>query len=251
MEEKNINEVKIEAPESNTEAEKIVNKKDSKLSTPQAILLAAILIVGAILFTQGSSGSTKNKTISEQVGVNKKDLAACVEKVNPEQTYKDRIASVVAAIPEEERGTPYSIIIGKDGVMTSISGAESYENVKKVVDDAILGKVTKKYTGKVALSEPTDHILGNPNAPVTIIEYSDFECPYCKRFQPTVEKIVNESNGNVKLIFRQFPIHQHSVEKLIAADCVGQLKGEDAYFKYANLLFGLLKTGNESVIDQL
>jgi thiol-disulfide isomerase/thioredoxin len=248
--EENKNDTKVEVESTPAVAEPIL-KKDSKLSTPQAILLAAILIVGAILFTQGSNSSTKNKTISEQVGVSKKDLAACVSKVDAEQTYKEKIASVILAIPEKERGTPYSIVIGKGGVMTSIEGAEDYDTVKKTIDDAAIGKVAKKYEGKALLSEPTDHIQGNPNASVTVIEYSDFECPYCKRFHPTMEKIVKESNGNVKWILRQFPIHQHSVEKLIAADCVGKIKGEDAYFKYADLLFGLLKTGDESIADQL
>ncbi|MCX6756470.1 MAG: thioredoxin domain-containing protein [Candidatus Nomurabacteria bacterium] len=248
--EENNNDIKVEVETTPAVAAPIL-KKDNKLSTPQAIVLAAVLIVGAILITGSSMGSTKNKTISEQVGVSKKDLAACVSKVDAEQTYKDKIASVIAAIPEDSRGTPYSIIIGKDGVMTSVEGADSYENVKKMIDDAIAGKVVKKYDGKAALSEPTDHIQGNPNAAVTVIEYSDFECPYCKRFHPTMERIVKESNGNVKWILRQFPIHQHSVEKLIAADCVGKIKGEDAYFKYADLLFGLLKTGDDSVADQL
>ena len=234
--EENKNDIKVEV-ESAPGASEPVLKKDNKLSTPQAILLAAILIVGAILFTQGSTGSTKNKTISEQVGVSKKDLAACVSKVDPEQTYKDKIASVILAIPEKERGTPYSIVIGKDGVKTSIQGAEDYDTVKKIIDDAAMGKVAQKYTANATLSEPTDHIQGNPNAAVTVIEYSDFECPYCKRFHPTMERIVKESNGGVKWIYRQFPIHQHSVEKLIAADCVGKIKGEDAYFKYADLLW--------------
>jgi hypothetical protein len=221
-------------------------EEKTKLSTPMAIVLAGFLIMIGILLTKHNNGatstSTGGKTLSEQVGVSQKDMAQCVKDTD-NSALNDRInASVGKAmsnVADGQRGTPYTIVIGKDGVKTEILGANSYENTKKVIDDALIGKVATPYTGNVELSEPTDHISGNANATVTIIEYSDFECPYCKQFHPTLERIIKESNGNVKWIYRHYPLHQHSFSMLVAAECVAKLKGEDAFWKYGDLLFSL------------
>jgi protein-disulfide isomerase len=144
------------------------------------------------------------------------------------------------AVPADQRGTPYSVIVGTNGAKTEIRGADTIDNVKKLVAEVTAGKVTTKYTGDVPPVDPTtDHIFGNPAAPVTIIEYSDFECPYCARFQPILEQVVNDSNGGVNWVFRNWPIH-NSITKLIAAECVAKIKGNDAYWKYGDLLFKLI-----------
>ncbi len=69
-----------------------------------------------------------------------------------------------------------------------------------------------------------DRIYGNPDAKYTIYEYSDFECPFCKRFYKTPKQIVDESNGEVNLVFRHFPLPFHgesAVEEAIASECAG------------------------------
>lgn len=230
-------------------------KNSKKLSTPQAIILAAFLIVLAIFITNnGGLKKADNKTLSAQVGVSKEKLEACIDNTDVEKLGTDIMTSVknaMSTLPDNQKGTPYTIVIGANGSKSDIQGAQSYEQVKKTVDEVIAGKVTKEYKGDVVLSEPTDHIKGDVNAQITVIEYSDFECPYCKKFHPTMEQLVKEYNGQVKWVYRQFPLHQNSMTKVVAAECVGKLKGDEAYFKYSNLLFGLLKTGNESIIEQL
>lgn len=230
-------------------------KNDKKLSTPQAIILAAFLIVLAIFITNsGGLKKLEKKTLSEQVGVSKEKLDACIESTDIEKLATDVMKSVDSAmntLPDNQKGTPYTIVIGSNGSKSDIQGAQSYDQVKKTIDEVIAGKVTREYKGGAVLSEPTDHIKGNANAEITVIEYSDFECPYCKKFHPTMEQVVKNYNGQVKWVYRQFPLHQNSMTKLVAADCVGKLKGDEAYFQYSNLLFGLLKTGNEAVLEQL
>lgn len=230
------------------------NSPQPKISTPMAIIAAGVLIMIAILATKGGVMTSAPKTLSEEVGVSKESLNACIQATDLEGLSKkidESVDKAMSAYPKNERGTPFSIVIGKNGVMTDIRGADSYVAVKKVVDDAKLGTVVIPHKGEVPPVNSDEHIYGNPNAEVTIIEYSDFECPFCKQFSPALKKIVDESNGMVRLVYRHYPLHQHSFEKLVAAECIAKIKGNDAYWQYSDLLFGLLKTGNESVSEQL
>lgn len=76
---------------------------------------------------------------------------------------------------------------------------------------------------KITISE-TDHIKGEPNATVTLVEYSDFQCPYCVSFQPVMERIVNEYPGRVRWVYRYFPLPSHPAAKdaAIAAEAAGR-----------------------------
>lgn len=223
---------------------------NQKISTPIAIIVAGFLIMIGIIASNGSSAMpVKPKTLSEQVGVSKVALTACIEKTDTSTLTKNIQESVDRAMspyPSNQRGTPYSVIIGKDGVKTDVRGADSYESVKNLIEEVRSGNVTRPYTGNITVSEDGDHVLGNPDAEVTIIEYSDYECPFCKQFHPTLDRIVKESGGSVKWIYRHYPLHQNSVERLVAAECVADIKGNDAFWKYSELLFGLLKTASDS-----
>ncbi|MFA6392828.1 MAG: thioredoxin domain-containing protein [Candidatus Paceibacterota bacterium] len=232
-------------------------EKKQQINTPTAIIVAGFLVMLAILLTRGGSGATpKDKTLSEQVGVSKTSLAECVKTFDKDAFAKKIEFSVGSAMKGETgAGTPYSIVIGVNGVKSKINGAESYENVKKVIDEVITGKVTTAYTGEVPPIEDGEHILGNPKtAKVTIIEYSDFECPFCARFHPILERIINESNGSIAWVYRQFPlvqIHQHAMERAIASECIAKIKGNDAFWKYGDLLFKLVAPVEAPVDQQL
>ena len=63
----------------------------------------------------------------------------------------------------------------------------------------------------------SDHILGPSNAPVTMIEYGDFECPACGVYFPLVERLMKEASSTVRLVFRHFPLPQHA-NALITAE---------------------------------
>lgn len=81
----------------------------------------------------------------------------------------------------------------------------------------------------------TDFVRGNPDAPVTIIEYADFKCPACAAYHPILQKLVDESNGQVKWSYRDFPIF--SQESAGASRCVGKLGGNDSFWTYTDILF--------------
>ena len=86
------------------------------------------------------------------------------------------------------------------------------------------------------ISPGNNPVIGNPNAPITIIEFSDFQCPFCAKFHmQTLPTIMDEyiNKGKVKLVFRDFPIqsiHPNAVPASIAAECAnGQGKFEQMY----------------------
>ncbi|MFH1178518.1 MAG: thioredoxin domain-containing protein [bacterium] len=87
-----------------------------------------------------------------------------------------------------------------------------------------------------------DHLLGNPAAPVVIVEYSDFDCEFCKNFNEIMHQIIaNEgANGEVAWVYREFPlseIHQNAFSHARAAECAAQVAGNDAFWKFTEALF--------------
>lgn len=100
-----------------------------------------------------------------------------------------------------------------------------------------------------------DHIRGNPDAPVKIVEYSDFECPFCKRFHDTMNQIMDEygENGDVAWVYRQFPLDQlHPVKaraEAVASECAAELGGNDAFWQFADRFMELTPSNNQTDIE--
>src|SRR3989344_3696674 len=71
-----------------------------------------------------------------------------------------------------------------------------------------------------------DHIRGNPDAPVIIVEYSDFECPFCKRFHETMQQATAEYGDQVAWVYRHFPLdqlHSKARKEAVASECASEL----------------------------
>lgn len=90
------------------------------------------------------------------------------------------------------------------------------------------------------VSGARDHIYGNPDAAISLIEYSDFECPFCKRFHATPKEIVDASAGQINWVYRHFPLAMHNPgarKQAEAAECAGALGGNDAFWKYTEAIY--------------
>lgn len=104
---------------------------------------------------------------------------------------------------------------------------------------------SRKVNGDPSLVRPVssaDHIFGNPAAPVTIVEYSDYDCVYCKTFDETLRQIIaNEgATGNVSWVFRHFPlseIHPNAQRHAEAAECAATVGGNDGFWAFDKQLF--------------
>lgn len=64
-----------------------------------------------------------------------------------------------------------------------------------------------------------DHIIGDKNAPVTLVEYSDLECPYCKVAHPTIAKLLQDYSGKVRVVYRHAFVHNQGPAEASAAEC--------------------------------
>lgn len=94
-----------------------------------------------------------------------------------------------------------------------------------------------------------DHLIGNPNAPIVIVEYSDTECPFCKTFHPTMQKIMDEygKDGKVAWVYRHFPldsIHPKADKEAEATECATELGGNDMFWKYIARIFEITPSNN-------
>ncbi len=97
-----------------------------------------------------------------------------------------------------------------------------------------------------AVDEATDHTLGPKNAKVTLIEYSDFQCPFCKRHEPTLQQLLQQFPKDVRLIYRHYPlrsIHQDAAKAAEASECATKLGGAGMFWKMHDKMFAGQEAG--------
>ncbi|MEY2664919.1 MAG: hypothetical protein RLZZ480_24 [Candidatus Parcubacteria bacterium] len=90
--------------------------------------------------------------------------------------------------------------------------------------------------------DSSDYIRGNPNAQILIVEYGDYDCPFCKQYHEALSQIMDEFGvgGRVAWVYRQYPIaqlHPNSPNVSKAALCVGSVGGNEAFWKFTDMIF--------------
>jgi protein-disulfide isomerase len=117
--------------------------------------------------------------------------------------------------------------------------------------DALLEKLKDQDNVKVFLKPPRSAIAsaghpwtGGENATVTVVEFSDFQCPYCRAAEPTVKAIRDKYGDKVKFVYMDFPLgmHQHAMDAANAAQCAGD---QGKFWQYHDALFA-----DQSKLDQ-
>lgn len=102
--------------------------------------------------------------------------------------------------------------------------------------------------GEIKLAD-NDHVNGDKNARILLFEYSDMECPYCKKFHPTAQQIVNSYKGEVAWVFRHLPLpfHANAGKEAEASECANELGGNSAFWKFVNTLFVKTNSGGTGI----
>lgn len=99
-----------------------------------------------------------------------------------------------------------------------------------------------------------EHIIGSPDAEIVLVEYSDFQCPYCDMIYPTLKQLVAEGNGKVAWVMRNYPltsIHPQAMPAALAAECITEQLGNDAWWKFADTVFANQSKMNPSYYAQI
>lgn len=156
--------------------------KQSPLTVPLAIVVAGLLIAGAIFLSQSGDGAPRAGRSGES--------GAAAERA-PEQTA----ALAIRPVAEE------------------------------------------------------DHIRGNPDADIVFVEYSDTECPFCKRFHTVMKQVIDEygKSGKVAWVYRHFPIinlHPKAPKEAEATECAAEQGGNAKFWEYIDRLFEITPANN-------
>jgi protein-disulfide isomerase len=141
---------------------------------------------------------------------------------------------------------PVAIVVGFSLIAAAIffSGNNKTPTETTTKEDGVeLVDKVEEVKGTLNPVTEADHIRGNPNAPIMIVEYSDFDCPFCKNFHETMVKIMNEYgvDGKVAWVYRHFPLeqlHPSAPQIALASECVAKLGDDEAFWKFADLVFG-------------
>jgi protein-disulfide isomerase len=169
-----------------------------------------------------------------------------IDFMQPEQTTTPAMQTPSAAT--KVAGSPFAIpgaiLIGFAMIAAAIffSGAAGTSN--KAANLPLNTGGADTTTEAIRPIDATDHVRGNPNAQIVFVEYSDFDCPFCKRFhEDTMAKLMSEygSDGRVAWVYRHFPLeqlHPNATKIAEASECVAELAGNDAFWKFSDLVFG-------------
>lgn len=130
----------------------------------------------------------------------------------------------------------------KTALMSGELDEEVYNSANRYVTSQ-QQEANKPKEATMEISVDDDAILGDPNAPVTIVEFSDFECPYCKmHFEETFPKIKKKyiDTGLVRYVFRDLPMSFHepiATLEALAANCAREQGGDSKYYEFHDALF--------------
>lgn len=129
---------------------------------------------------------------------------------------------------------PLSIFLGA----LLLGGVVLYVSRDDAPSAAPSGEPSGTPSSEVAEVTEEDHIRGNKDASVTIIEYSDLECPFCNRFHPTISKATEDND--VRWVYRHFPltsIHQEARPAALASECVADQAGDEGFWRFVDTMF--------------
>lgn len=218
-----------------------------------AILLIALFLFQAYTFyklktleTKGVAGTgtqaqAESPLSEENLIASAKDLGLDTKKFEQCLGSEDKKAIVQADMAQASelgvQGTPGFFINGR-----FLGGAFPFEAFKEIIDKEIAGTATDNCTDyseemQTYCSDPANAgfipaarevaagnsvAKGPENAKVTIIEFSDFECPFCQRAFPTVQQIMDTYPNDVRIVYKHLPltnIHPHAEKAAIASEC--------------------------------
>lgn len=168
------------------------------------------------------------KDYAKQIRIDGNKMVSCVNdggKKNTVQADYDEGAKIGV------QGTPAFFINGR-----LLAGAYPFEEFEKVIDEELAGKADPKTT-RLQVAVGNAPTKGTSGAQITLIEYSDFQCPFCNRVFPTVQQILKEYGNKVLFAYKHFPlaqIHPNAQKAAEAAECA---RDQGKFWEFHDKLF--------------
>jgi protein-disulfide isomerase len=197
-----------------------------------AIIIAGLIIAGAILL-KDSNGSTV-KPNSKKLLTSAKVFNVCLDsgKYLPAVTDAKNSATTAGVT-----GTPKAFILVGDQIVNTINGAEPASMIKQKIDDALAGKNKQVKNIQLLPISDTDFVQGDAIANVSVVEYADFQCPFCGRFFKETKTLFTDyiKNNQVKFVYRDFAfLGPESIQAAQAARCAGE---QGKFWEYHDYLY--------------
>jgi protein-disulfide isomerase len=202
---------------------------------------------------------TLREGLDEMIGTELIKLEAAARGITPEALTKQEIEDKAQKPTDEQVKKLY------DANKAKLGGA-SFESIKSRLYDhlkesmveerkeAFVDELKKKYKTTVSLRPPVVEVGtggrpgrgGGPNAPIIMIEFSDYECPFCKRADVTVQEVMKTYGDKVRLVHRDFPLsfHAHALPAAEAARCA---EAQGKYWEYHDKLFASQDLSSEKL----
>ncbi len=220
---------------------------------PIAIIIAGLLIAGAVYFKNSDNNQisapvakafdiSKLPQLAQDVGLDQTSFIACLDSGRHTAKVEQQIDEAVSL---GAGGTPFPIIVTANGRTIPLPGAVPFTDLQPVLDAILANEEVPEgifvEMPTLVLPNENDHIIGQLNAPITIIEYSDLDCPFCKRFHETMKQITSTYGPDqVAWIFRHMPLtslHPNAIKQTEATECASELGGPQAFWALLSEIF--------------
>ncbi len=205
---------------------------------------------GARLFVMRTQQyQAQRQMLDELIAKRLLDKEAAARKGTVDQLLQQEVEAKAAPVTEAEQKQIYEDNKARFG------GLEEAEAIRRIGEglrqqrirdrrEAFVGELRKRAGVRVLLDAPRTkaEAAGNPakgpaGAPITIVEFSDFQCPYCSRVEPTLARLEKEYPGKIRLVFRDYPLTQIHPQALKAAEAAGCADEQGKFWPMHDQLF--------------
>lgn len=165
------------------------------------------------------------------------DQKPLFENANPKLMFIFGVVAGIAVVSVLVSGSLLSGV-GVDGGFRSAAAKDQNDSVA-AADDTQPTADTDVVDAPAAEIPPVtsaDHIRGSADAKVVLVEYSDFECPFCSRHHPNMIKLIEEFGDDVAWVYRHFPLsfHPEALPAAVASECASE---QGKFWEYADAMF--------------
>lgn len=164
------------------------------------------------------------------------------------------VTSAVAIGVSSLMSQSYTDMAVKNALEEQLPGAVNKTLKNREIEkiNAAKAKILSKWSGASDTSIEGRHIYGNKDAQFTLVEFSDLECPYCKRFHDTPKQMADKSEGRINWEWQHYPLAFHNPAAEVAAhasECVAELAGNKAFWAFTGEWFARTQLNGQGVED--